>query len=375
MIRAIAVRPYRVEWAEPTEDARRRFREREGLIVELEDAEGRVGRGEAAPLPGRARRASVTVARLSNRCRSRRCKATFARRAASLSSSLSAARHAVESALLELEALRLGVPSWQVLARVIGREGPRRPLSAAALVDQQELPAALASAERAVELGFRTLKLKIGREPVERILSRVRALEAAFPGLTLRLDANRTLSREEAIALSRELVASPVEFLEEPSLDVGSRRASKLPLALDESVADPAFDPSLAPAQILVLKPMLLGVARCLEIAASAGDLKLVISHCFDGPHAMATARALALALGPGRPADGLGGHAVLTAWSAPVPELLRGPVIEPWLEPGSGFALGASSDTPLARRRGPGGPGEGCARHPRGCSHLSRPR
>jgi O-succinylbenzoate synthase len=339
VIRAIAVRPYRVEWAEPTGDARRRFREREGLIVELEDAEGRVGRGEAAPLPGRAEESFSDCREALESLPLEALQSDFRSAGSLLSPSLSAARHAVESALLELEALRLGVPSWQVLARVIGREGPAVPLSAAALVDQQELPAALASAERAVELGFRTLKLKIGREPVERILSRVRALEAAFPGLTLRLDANRTLSREEAIALSRELVASPVEFLEEPSLDVGSSDI-ELPLALDESVADPAFDPSLAPAQILVLKPMLLGVARCLEIAASAGDLKLVISHCFDGPHAMATARALALALGPGRPADGLGGHAVLTAWSAPVPELLRGPVIEPWLEPGSGFAL-----------------------------------
>jgi hypothetical protein len=86
----------------------------------------------------------------------------------------------------------------------------------------------------------------------------------------------------------------------------------------------------------------LLGLARCLAIACSAGGRALVVSHCFDGPHAMSTARALALGLGPGRPADGLGGHAVLSAWPDPVPERLRGPSIEPWLEPGSAFVPGS---------------------------------
>jgi L-alanine-DL-glutamate epimerase-like enolase superfamily enzyme len=249
-----------------------------------------------------------------------------------------AARHALESALLELEARKLGVPSWQVLGRALGRTTPVVTLEAAALVDQQALPASLEAAGRSIERGFRTLKLKIGREPVERIVERVLAVERAFPGVRVRLDANWTLSRDEASALSQSLRSSAVEFLEEP-FEGASSSELELPLALDESLQDPGFDVSSARASVLVLKPMLLGLARCLELAEAAPSTsKLVISHCFDGPHAMATARALALALGSGRPADGLGGHAVLAAWPERVKESLSGPLIEPWTEPGYGF-------------------------------------
>jgi o-succinylbenzoate synthase len=339
VIRSLAVRPYRLEWAEPTGDARGRFREREGLLLELRDEEGRVGLGEAAPLPGRTSEnlaecrealASLEVESLPN---------DFRTAWHPLPPSLTAARHALESALLELEARRLGVPTWQVLVRALGRTAPVAALEAAALVDQQALPAALEAARRSIELGFRTLKLKIGREPVERIVERVRAVERAFPAARLRLDANRTLSPDEASSLSQSLRSSAIEFLEEP-FEGATSGSLELPLALDESLQDPGFDVSNARASVLVLKPMLLGLARCLEIAATAPpSSKLVISHCFDGPHAMATARSLALALGPGRPADGLGGHAVLAAWPESVPERLRSHRIEPWTAPGNGVS------------------------------------
>jgi L-alanine-DL-glutamate epimerase-like enolase superfamily enzyme len=289
-------------------------------------------------LPGRASESALECREALESLKVESLPSDFRAAGSLLPPSFSSARHALESALIELEASSLGVPTWEVLARALGRVTPAVTLEAAALVDRQELPAALDLARSAYERGFRTLKLKIGREPVEHILSRVRAIEAAFPGVRLRLDANRTLAFDEALALSRALRGSAVEFLEEPSRELGSTELD-LPLALDESVADPAFDAGAAPGSVLVLKPMLLGVARCLTLAASAKDHELVVSHCFDGPHAMATARALALALGPGRPADGLGGHAVLSAWRELVPERLSGPSIEPWFEPGSGFA------------------------------------
>jgi L-alanine-DL-glutamate epimerase-like enolase superfamily enzyme len=335
MIRSLAVRPYRVEWVEPTGDARRRFRERSGLLLELEDADGRVGHGEAAPLEGRSG-ASLSESREAlESLTPGLLDGDFRSAARLLPPSLVAARHALESALLELEALRLGVPTHHVLARALGRAPSPVSLEACALVDPQELVAAVERAQRSFELGFRTLKLKIGGEPAEQIVARVRAVAAACPGARLRLDANRTLTQDDARALSLALRHS-IEFLEDPC-EKEPESPLEVPLALDEPLADPAFDPSSTQAEILVLKPMLLGVDRCLEIASST-RAKLVVSHSFDGPHAMATARALALALGPGRPADGLGGHAVLSSWPEPLPERLLGPVIEPWAAPGAGF-------------------------------------
>ncbi len=338
MIQSLTVRPYRVEWAAPTGNARGRFREREGLLIELRDAEGRAGRGEAAPLSGRTEEHLDACRDALSSLDAKALPRDFRAAGHLLPPRFTAARHALESSLLELEALRLEVPAWQVLALELGRTTPVVALEAAALVDQQTLAEALDGARRAIELGFRTLKLKIGREPVERIVERTRAVERAFPGTRLRLDANQTLSPDEARSLSRSLRDSPIEFLEEP-FEGATSSSVEVSLALDESLQDPDLDVSKAEASVLVLKPMVLGLARCLEIARAApASSKLVISHCFDGPLAMAAARALSLALGPGRPADGLGGHAVLAAWPDGVPERLRGPLIEPWNERGFGI-------------------------------------
>lgn len=336
MIQKLRVRPYRVEWAEPAGDAQRRFVHREGLVLELTDEAGRVGRGEASPLPGRAEATLAECRAALLALRPEALPFDFLAARTVVSPEFTAACHALEGALAELEALRLGVPMWQVFARACQRSSVVA-LDAAALVDRQELDVALALAQRAAASGYGTLKLKIGREPLEHIVTRVRAIEAALPGVRLRLDANRTLSPGEARALARALAGSAVEFLEEPSPGVGARDLA-LPLALDESVAERGFEAACADADVLVLKPMVLGLGRCIEIARAAHAKKLIVSHCFDGPHAMAAARALALALGPGRPADGLGEHAALDAWRTRAPAWLTGPRIEPWSAPGSGL-------------------------------------
>ena len=255
-------------------------RRREGLRLRVhDDATGRVGVGEASPLPGYS---PDTI---------EACEAEL-RRGEPVSP---AARFAYETALADLEAQARGVSLAEVLA---GGAVARDVVAESALVT--DVPGARAALAR----GLRTLKVKIGVAGAwQRELAFLRELRAALPAdvATLRLDAGGGLAADQLSAL----VAFAPELVEEPvsGAALAGLHDSPVPLAADESLQDPALWPALAATcRVLVLKPTTLGLQRCLELGreAAARGLACVVTHTFDGPVARAAAAALARAL-PGR--------------------------------------------------------------------------
>lgn len=330
--------------------------ERTSLVVEVETAGGHVGRGEAAPLPGfspdtldaAGAGLAALVARvplelevplagtgqlplpgtLGAAGAASPALAVIADLAADLTSSPSA-RFAIETALLDAIARTSGVALDALLGAPAGS-----PVSTAIVVDTPD------DARRAAVRGATCLKIKVG--PGDD-LDRVRAIHAAAPAASLRLDANRTWSREDTPARLAALAGLPVALVEEPCPDAYGLLTSALgvPLALDESLV------SLAPAELdaalaspglaaLVLKPTLLGGFRaCLELAArarAAGKLAIV-SHTLEGAIGRAACHALARAVGDGP--HGLGGDVPPPADTPP--------------RAGAGFARGAGRGLLLA--------------------------
>ncbi|MEM6796038.1 MAG: enolase C-terminal domain-like protein [Acidobacteriota bacterium] len=320
-------------------NARRAWGHREAWLLEVRDEAGRLGVGEASPLPGYSPDSLEANGRALKRwCQSARGRAfepaTAAepgrsglgavRRAVSeLPADCPAARFAVETALLDL----LGQRQERPLHRLLGAGD--HPRSLAALLDlgaaQGEAPLAgrIAGLRR---LGIRHFKVKIGRPGAWE--SELRGLEEASaglgPGERLRLDANGSLPARGLEERLGQLAAFDPEFLEEPVSwpRLGELGDSPVPLALDEGLRH-GWDAvagwaASGPASVVVLKPMVLGGAlACLELAARAAErgLSAVASHLFDGPIALQATAALALAL-PGEPrAHGLARHAGLHAW------------------------------------------------------------
>lgn len=307
---------------------------RVGFTLELIDDAGRIGRGEAAPLPGRSgddlEAARVGLARIVTMIQRGPIDldatplATAARLAADARSV--AARWAIEVALLDLIGQRRGVPAAALLS-----PAPAARLPVAVVVAGAELPALAAAARDACGRGAGAIKLKVGVGPVALDLARLCAVRAAIgPGVELRADANRAWGVADATAV---VVAAggpdlDLAFVEEPCAD--PHRLAMLPAgrwALDESGLDLDADAlahllAARPAA-LVLKPALLGVAAALALAARAraAGVPVIVSHAVDGAIGHAGAAALALALG-GTRAAGLGHHAGLDAWTAPVPGL-----------------------------------------------------
>jgi L-Ala-D/L-Glu epimerase len=103
------------------------------------------------------------------------------------------------------------------------------------------IEAAAEAARRALAQNFRTLKVKVGGQPFDHDLTRLRSIAAAAPQARLLLDANASLEAEQAIALVEGLGLSRtrVALFEQPCRRgdfAGSRRvrAAGIRVAADE---------------------------------------------------------------------------------------------------------------------------------------------
>jgi len=279
----------------PIQNAHTRWSERRSVLVTLEDASGECGRGEAAPLPGISPESLEDVLVALERLGSSVAPSELDLR--SLPPSL---RFAIESALLDLRAGER--PAY---AALLGSQGETRvPETIELQVLLDSLETAETRARSAFAAGARTFKVKVGRpgaaQAEAELLELVRSLGR---DVVIRADANGRL--DDVDVLAPALARARAEYLEDPfTLDDGVPRAwVGIPLALDAAVgADPfaalARARSLG-ASFVVLKPTVLGgleVTLALAARARSRGLKVVLSHCLEGPVGLAALAHLALA-------------------------------------------------------------------------------
>jgi L-alanine-DL-glutamate epimerase-like enolase superfamily enzyme len=288
---------------------------RPAWLLCLRDGSGRLGWGEAAPLPGvsleSADQAGAALAGVAERLRGFEPRADFATErevaralapAEEQLEGIASARFALESALVDLIAVQRGVSAAECLG------GPRRfrEVAVNAVIDAADdgaLPAALALAAS----GVPALKVKVAGEAQgwSRELAVLEALRAALPsGFEMRVDVNGGWDIETARARMAELSPIAPRFVEQPVapaelLDLG---ATLVPWAADESLAVAGLAERLMEAPgcaAFVLKPHALGLLRALQLGrlAQRRGLQVVVTHFFDGPMGLAAACELALAL------------------------------------------------------------------------------
>lgn len=344
----------------PHSHAGAEWTERSILLLRVRDAHGLDGYGEASPLPGyspdtadaceQALRAISDAELAALDELNAPCDLTLAA-AALVPARLPAARFGLEAALLDRLGRRTRRPLWSLLGEVVGETRSPRPASThleeapnaqlpiwpnfgqhealvsapvptdgaavglCALLPTADPERALREAREHVCLGVRTFKLKVGPG---RLLESQRVTLQALRGalgdsVRLRLDANRSLSRDALAATLAALASYEIEFLEEPLLDPEPAEfaASPCALALDESLqalddATLALFLGVPTCRALVLKPTALGgLQRCIDLAgkARAHGREVVVSHTLEGPIGWSACAELALALAPSRAA------------------------------------------------------------------------
>ncbi|TVP78912.1 o-succinylbenzoate synthase [Thioalkalivibrio sp.] len=292
---------YRVPLKNPLRLGRRTIDERNGLLLEWQQAEGRVVWSEIAPLPEFSRESLQDCIR--------QCKGFFANPGfedvdgllAAVSNALApAVRFGLESGCLQLS-LPLPSPPPIRSCRLLDPDAPIPPDAATATC----------------------VKFKVGRGDLETDLDRIRRLlDAMEPRARLRLDANRSWSLEQATELCAAIDARRIDYLEEPLRPglsyAGWADRTRIPFAWDETLRQDSLPDLDTPGLgALVLKPMLAGLAKTRDLVdqARVRGIRAVLSGAYEsnlsldfyaclatfwgleGPHGLDTFRPFSMAL------------------------------------------------------------------------------
>jgi o-succinylbenzoate synthase len=252
---------------------------RELVLLRLEDSDGTVGYGEAAPFePYDGVSVEAVVAALCN---------------GGGEVGPPQARAAEEMARLDLAARRSGSPVGEVGAEAIAvnRTIPAGPPDEVAH-----------SAAEGVREGFACFKVKVGLPDDAERVAAVR--QAIGPWPALRVDANGAWGVDEAVAAIEALAVHDLELVEQPCRTLDElaevRRRVPIPIAADEPIASAddvraaaaaeacdAVNVKLAPAGGFA-------AARATVAAAREHGLEPFLSSTLDGPWGIAAALQLA---------------------------------------------------------------------------------
>jgi L-alanine-DL-glutamate epimerase-like enolase superfamily enzyme len=158
------------------------------------------------------------------------------------------AKGAVEMALLDLQGQTLGVPVYKLLGGKARGAAPDDPgIRLKFVVGAVEPVLAAQRAKRMVDLGWKSIKVKVGRDPHPQAdLARLRVVRDAIgPGTWLSVDANGGYSVDQAIWAAACFEKLDVMLFEQPTRRgdhqamAEVRRRSGIPIMADESVFTP----------------------------------------------------------------------------------------------------------------------------------------
>ena len=291
--------------------------------MRVEDSDGWVGLGEAAPLPEYHGVNVGDVLEALGACRDMLAGAppgTSPREALAEWRAMAVlpAVAAIDMALWDLEGRRSGQPVWRLLG---ARDA--EPIEVNYTIAASDRTGAAAKASEAKAAGFRTVKAKVGIGDDAGRLAAVRAVLG--PDVAIRLDANGAWSIAEAEATLRALAPIGIELCEEPVRGLAQTRelaaATDVPLALDETAS-----------AIGALEQRVCD-AVCLKIASSGGITGLIdaarraratgydvyLASTLDGPLGIAAALHAAAVIRPRR-ACGLATLALFADRDDPLP-------------------------------------------------------
>ncbi|MFO7973057.1 MAG: o-succinylbenzoate synthase, partial [Candidatus Hydrogenedentota bacterium] len=269
---------------------------RAGVLLRFEKEEGTFAFGDAAPLPGFSHENLDETAHQALRLARFLQGATLPPRLELVTDHFErwlrpfelvpSLKFAVQSALLQLLTGEHDIPAFKLAPR------PHRSTIPVNGLLWGRRDAVLERAERLLQAGYSTLKLKVGRETPEEDAQTVRALSRhCGEACALRLDANQAWDWSSAMAFAQGIEGYAIEYIEEPLHDpaglIEFAGRSGLPIALDETVLRHGeYDlEKWRGAAAAVLKPTLLGgfeIAMYMARKATNLGMTPVISSSFE---------------------------------------------------------------------------------------------
>jgi muconate cycloisomerase len=311
--------PYALAFERPYVTARGALERREIILLRLHTDEGLVGLGEAVPLALRGGDDLRRVERRLGRAARRLAPADISDFAgdAPLQAAVDAFVHAaagrrlpppaaaaLEMALFDLAAKAAELP----VGRLLGADATE-PVRCNATLTAGSAEDVAASATTWAGRGFGTFKLKLGVGDDLRQVEAVR--DALGPEALIRIDANASWRREDAIAILGRLEPLGIELAEQPTEGLRDMAAvaaqTEIPIAADESVANAKQAARAVRAGACKLATVKLAKTGGIgEVAAIARHLPVYLSSALDGPVGIAAAAHACQAIYRERPDPGL---------------------------------------------------------------------
>jgi len=285
--------PYKLELKSSFETAHGKFSSRKGFIISIRNSNGVEGIGDTAPFPeigsesfGDAERALNNI-KLDLKIEFKSIRESFKEQLSDFDS-LPSLRHGIEQALLNLICKEKYVTIDKLLDLNL-----KRIINVNASIGFLPEDEAVKKAKKLMKKGFKTLKIKTGRDNFEDDYNCIKAVRDEIGNdVKLRIDANGKWDLKSAIKNLEKLEEFNLEYAEQPvnSLNNFVKLKSKvsLPLAADESIrtkrAAEDFIKKNA-VDYLILKPMIIGgLLPTLEIIelAEKNNITPVITSSFE---------------------------------------------------------------------------------------------
>lgn len=267
--------PYALPLRQPWQTHRGATTQRQGRLLRLTAADGRVGWGDCAPLPA----FGIDEAR--------------------------ATEFAEECAQLDLAAQRAGLPldAWLSGRPPAAAIAVNASLGDLHSVSDEALSSALAA-------GYRVLKLKVGIGAPAEEIAKLRDVAARLPaGYGLRLDANGAWSPATALGFLGACRDLPVEACEEPLHDPDGATLAELQSAVPFAIAIDESAPLLGerlfgqpPVRRIVIKPARQGgllASLTLAMRARTAGMEVVFSSALESSCGLLACAHLAAAVAP----------------------------------------------------------------------------
>ncbi|MBN1467027.1 o-succinylbenzoate synthase [candidate division KSB1 bacterium] len=305
MIAHFHIHRYSLPFIRPIRMVGRTLTTRDGLLVELQTVDGRVAFGDVAPFPGLSDESlDSAAAQLRHACallQGKVLQQDDLRQVDPLPEEKlhPSVRYGIESAVLDLAAQERGVAIAALFAG-----SPADEITLNALVDDEAEAAVCAL--KLVESGYKTLKIKVGRDNMAAEIQMVRDIQAAVGRqIKLRLDANRAWSLQQAICFGHGVSDLTIDYIEEPLVDAHAMATfhaeTGIPIALDESLR--ILDSPARPGVVaVIIKPGIHGgffeSVQLIE-KARALSIRPVISSAFLSAVGLRVAAQLAAAYAP----------------------------------------------------------------------------
>jgi len=285
--------PYNLQLKSSFETAHGKFIDRKGFVISIRNSKGVEGIGDTAPFPEIGSESledaehALKNIKLDLTIELTNIRESFKELLEDYDS-LPSLRHGIEQALLNLICKEKNVTIDKLLNLNL-----RKIINVNASIGFLKEDETILKAKKIIEKGFKTLKIKAGRDNFEDDYNCIKAVRDNFGNdIKLRVDANGKWNFESAINNLERLEELNLEYAEQPvnPLDdfVKLKSDVSLPLAADESIrtkkAAENFIKKNA-VNYLILKPMIIGgLLPTLEIIelAEKNNMTPVITSSFE---------------------------------------------------------------------------------------------